>query len=155
VAESGQPIRGRVLALDLGTRRIGVALSDELRLTAQGLDTLERTNLREDLARLTRLARERGVALILIGNPLHMNGSEGRQSTWVRKFAERLEKRSGLAVRLWDERLTSVEAARVLEESGISREKSRRAVDRLAAVILLESYLASIAAADGSWEPPR
>jgi putative Holliday junction resolvase len=142
--EQAQP--GRILALDLGKRRIGLALSDELGLTAQGLGTLERTNMREDLAELTRLAAERGVALILMGNPIHMSGSEGRQSAWVREFAERLGAHSGLTVRLWDERLTTVEAERVLRESGISREKRRRAVDRLAAVILLESYLASLPA---------
>ena len=141
-----QALPGRILALDLGKRRIGLALSDELGLTAQGLGTLERTNIREDLAELTRLAAERGVALILMGNPMHMSGSEGRQSAWVREFAERLGAHSGLAVRLWDERLTTVEAERVLRESGISREKRRRAVDRLAAVILLESYLASLPA---------
>ena len=142
--EQAQP--GRILALDLGKRRIGLAVSDELGLTAQGLGTLERTNLRADLAELTRLAVERGVALILMGNPMHMSGSEGRQSAWAREFAERLAAHSGLTVRLWDERLTTVEAERVLRESGISREKRRRAVDRLAAVILLESYLASIPA---------
>ncbi len=151
----GQQPQGRVLALDLGTRRIGLALSDELRLTAQGLDTMERTNLREDMARLTRIARERGATLILIGNPLHMNGAEGRQSAWVRQFAGRLEERSGVAVELWDERLTSAEAERVLQESGVSREKSRGAVDRLAAVILLESYLASAASTSESEESPR
>ena len=146
--------RGRILALDLGKRRIGLALSDELGLTAQGLVTLERTNIREDLARLARLAAERGVTLILIGNPMHLNGSEGRQSAWARQFAERLEARSGLAVRLWDERLTTVEAERVLRESGISREKRGRARDRLAAVILLQSYLESLAAGGGSGDGP-
>lgn len=146
--------RGRILALDLGKRRIGLALSDELGLTAQGLVTLERTNIREDLARLARLAAERGVTLILIGNPMQMNGAEGRQSAWARQFAERLEARSGLAVRLWDERLTTVEAERVLRESGISREKRGRARDRLAAVILLQSYLESLAAGGGSGDGP-
>ena len=141
-----QALPGRILALDLGKRRIGLAVSDELGITAQGLGTLERTNIREDLAELTRIAVERGVALILMGNPMHMSGSEGRQSAWVREFAERLGVHSGLSVRLWDERLTTVEAERVLRESGISLEKRRRAVDRLAAVILLESYLASLPA---------
>ncbi|MFB3778283.1 MAG: Holliday junction resolvase RuvX [Bryobacteraceae bacterium] len=142
-----QPIQGRILALDLGRRRIGLAISDELGLTAQGLPTLERTNIREDLARLTRLAAERGVGSILIGNPVRMNGSEGAGSAWVREFAGKLEKRSGYPVTLWDERLTTVEAGRVLRESGISREKRGRAVDRLAAVILLQSYLESCPAA--------
>jgi putative Holliday junction resolvase len=150
VSRKGQELPGRILALDLGKRRIGLALSDELGLTAQGLGKLERTNLRQDLAKLARLAGERGVTLILIGNPLHMDGSEGQQSAWVRQFAERLQARSGLAVRLWDERLTTVEAERVLRQSGISRQKRGRVVDRLAAVILLESYLDSIPAGEPS-----
>lgn len=148
-----QPL-GRVLALDLGARRVGLALSDELGITAQGLPTLERTNLREDLARVTSLAQERGVTMFLIGNPLNMGGSEGRQSAWVRQFAEKLESRSGLPVKLWDERLTTVEAERVLDQGGVSRDKRRMAVDRLAAVILLESYLGTLAAGGGNEEEP-
>ncbi len=134
----------RILALDLGKRRIGMAISDPLRLTAQGLPNLERTNKRTDLAELTREIEEREVGLILIGNPLNMSGKEGRQSGWVRDFAEAIEKRSGCPVQLWDERLTTVEASRVLRESGISIEKRARAVDRLSAVILLQSYLDSL-----------
>jgi putative Holliday junction resolvase len=145
---------GRILALDLGKRRIGLALSDELGLTAQGLGTLERTNIREDLAKLSRLAGERGVTLFLIGNPMQMNGSEGPQSAWVREFADRLQARSGLAVKLWDERLTTVEAERVLRESGAGRDERRRAVDRLAAVIILEGYLESHSATSAPGDGP-
>jgi len=105
--------------------------------------------MREDVSRLSELAAGRGVTLILIGNPLRMSGSEGAQSAWVREFAQKLESRLGLTVQLWDERLTTVEAERVLRQSGISLEKRKRAVDRLAAVILLQSYLESIAAAHG------
>ncbi len=141
-----QSSHGRILALDLGRRRIGLAVSDELFLTAQGLPTLERTNIREDLGRLARLVAERQVTLILIGNPVHMNGTEGAGSAWVREFAEKLEKCVACPIRLWDERLTTVEATRVLRESGISREKRGNAVDRLAAVILLQNYLESSAA---------
>jgi putative Holliday junction resolvase len=134
----------------LGKRRIGVAVSDELGLTAQGLDTIERTNTREDYAVISRLASEKGVAMILIGNPIHMDGREGRQSEFVRRFAEGLEARSGLPTRLWDERLTSVEAGRVLRQSGIGIEKRARAVDKLSAVILLQSYLDSLGMAEPS-----
>ncbi|HTR37161.1 MAG TPA: Holliday junction resolvase RuvX [Bryobacteraceae bacterium] len=134
---------GRVLALDLGKRRIGLALSDELGLTAQGLPTLERTKIREDLARLSELAAERNVTLILIGNPMHMSGQEGRQAGHAREFGARLQAATGLPVEYWDERLTTVQAQRVLRESGVSIEKRAKAVDRLAAVILLESYLDS------------
>jgi putative Holliday junction resolvase len=134
---------GRVLALDLGKRRIGLALSDELGITAQGLETLQRTNIREDLARLSQLAVEKNVSLLLLGNPLHMSGHEGRQAGHAHEFGERLHAATGLPVEYWDERLTTVEAQRVLRQSGISIEKRAKAVDRLAAVILLESYLDS------------
>jgi putative Holliday junction resolvase len=134
----------RILALDLGKKRIGLAISDPLGITAQGLPNLVRTRKREDLDALAGLVREREVGMILLGNPLNMRGSEGRQSEWVRDFAAALEQRTGLPVRLWDERLTSVEAGRVLRESGISIEKRAAAVDRLSAVILLQSYLDSL-----------
>lgn len=134
---------GRILALDLGKRRIGLALSDPLGLTAQGLETLERTRIREDIGRLGELVSEKGVTLILIGNPLHMDGREGRQTEYARDFGARLQAATGLAIEYWDERLTTVEAQRVLRQSGISIEKRAKAVDRLAAVILLESFLDS------------
>lgn len=132
---------GRILALDLGRRRIGLALSDELRLTAQGLETLERTNIREDIARLSELIRNRGVTCVVVGNPMRLDGSEGTQSAWARDFAAKLHRTTGVEVVAWDERLTTVEAERVLKQSGISRTRRSRAVDRLAAVILLENYL--------------
>ena len=132
---------GRILALDLGKKRIGLALSDPLGITAQGLQTLQRSTIRADLAALETLIEENGVSLILMGHPLHMSGTEGRQAAYTREFAERLGKATGLEIRFWDERLTSVEAGRVLRESGISIEKRAKAVDRLAAVILLASFL--------------
>ncbi|MSV30209.1 MAG: Holliday junction resolvase RuvX [Bryobacterales bacterium] len=133
--------QGRILALDLGKRRIGLAVSDELGMTAQGIHTLERSNMRTDIGELKRLIEARGITSILIGNPLHMSGKEGRQTGWVREFAATLERKTGLNVKLWDERLTTVEASRVLRSSGISIEKRARAIDQLAAVILLQSYL--------------
>jgi putative Holliday junction resolvase len=134
----------RILALDLGKRRIGLAISDPLRMTAQGLPNIDRTNKRADLDLLERLAAEREVGLFLMGNPINMGGKEGRQSAWVREFSGDLERRTGLPVKLWDERLTSVEAGRVLRSSGISIAKRAAAVDRLSAVILLQSYLDSL-----------
>ena len=136
--------KGRVLALDLGKRRIGLAISDELGLTAQGLETLERTNIREDLGKLSQLIAEKNVTLLLMGQPLHMSGHEGRQSEYTRDFAGRLRKATGVPLQFWDERLTTVDAQRVLRESGIGIQKRAQAVDRLAAVILLESYLDSL-----------
>jgi len=138
------PDLSRILALDLGKRRIGVAISDPLRITAQGLPNLVRTRIRDDLDALDQLVKEREVGLILLGNPMNMKGTEGRQSVWVREFAIAAEKRTGVPVKLWDERLTSVEAGRVLRSSGISIEKRAAAVDRLSAVILLQSYLDSL-----------
>lgn len=134
----------RILALDLGKKRIGLALSDPLRITAQGLPNLVRTNKRADLAALKSLVREREVGMVLMGNPINMRGAEGRQSAWVRDFAADIEGKLGLPVKLWDERLTSVEAGRVLRASGISIEKRAAAVDKLSAVILLQSYLDSL-----------
>ena len=131
------------MALDLGRKRIGLALSDPLGITAHGLPTLARTRIREDVAALDALIREHDVRLILMGHPLHMSGDESRQGVYTREFADRLSERTGREVRLWDERLTSAEAGRVLKESGISIRKRAQAVDRLAAVILLESYLDS------------
>ena len=138
------PPRSRILALDLGKKRIGLAISDPLGITAQGLPNLHRTNKRADLAALGHLAAEREVGLIVMGNPIGMRGNEGRQSEWVREFAAALEAHTRLPVKLWDERLTSVEAGRVLRASGISIEKRAAAVDRLSAVILLQSYLDSL-----------
>lgn len=134
---------GRVLALDLGKKRIGLAMSDELGLTAQGLETLHRTKIRDDLAYLVQLIADKNVSLILMGNPLHMSGRESRQGEYTREFAARLGEASGIEVQFWDERMTSIAAERVLKESGISIRKRALAVDRLAAVILLESYLDS------------
>lgn len=132
---------GRVLALDYGKRRIGLAVSDALGLTAQGLDTLHRTTIREDLVHLTTLIKALDVKLILMGDPVHMSGDQSRQSGRVREFAEKLRARTGLPVKFWDERLTSAEAGRVLRDSGISIQKRARAVDRLSAVLILDSYL--------------
>jgi putative Holliday junction resolvase len=138
------PVQSRILALDLGKKRIGLAISDPLGITAQGLPNLVRVRKRADFAALQQIVRERQVGLILMGNPINMRGDEGRQSGWVREFAQALEERTGLPVKLWDERLTSVEANRVLRSSGISIEKRAAAVDRLSAVILLQSYLDSL-----------
>jgi putative Holliday junction resolvase len=136
--------KSRILALDLGKKRIGLAISDPLGITAQGLPNLVRTNKRTDLAILQQMVEERGVGQILLGNPINMRGTEGRQSVWVHEFAEALHRQTGVSVKLWDERLTSVEAGRVLRSSGISIEKRAAAVDRLSAVILLQSYLDSL-----------
>jgi putative pre-16S rRNA nuclease len=138
-------LRGRILALDLGKRRIGLALSDELGYSAQGLPTLQRTNKAQDLEAISRLIRENSVALVVVGLPLHMSGTEGRQANHAGQFARTLQALTRVEVRLWDERLTTVEAGRVLKQSGMSRQKQRAAVDRLSAVLILQSYLDYVA----------
>src|SRR5262245_1681584 len=126
-----QQTSGRVLALDVGRKRIGMAITDSLGMTAQGLPTLERVRIREDLARLREIATEREVSLFVLGYPLHMSGREGRQAAYVKEFGDRLAAYSGIPVDYVDERLTSVEANRVLRSSGIGIEKRAQAVDRL------------------------
>jgi putative Holliday junction resolvase len=139
MADSGA--QGRILALDLGKKRIGLALSDALGLTAQPLETLVRTRIREDLDALARLMDERGVGLVLLGNPLHMSGDESRQTGWVREFGERLAVRTGRRVEYRDERWTSLEAERLLRMHGRMPDRRTGAVDKLAAALLLQSYL--------------
>jgi putative Holliday junction resolvase len=129
--------------MDFGKKRIGLAVSDPLGITAQGLPTLERTRVRADLDALAELIERYEIRLVLMGNPVHMSGDESRQSAYTREFAERLSKRTGVAVTFQDERWTSMQAERVLKESGISIEKRARAVDQMSAVILLQSYLDS------------
>jgi putative holliday junction resolvase len=131
----------RVLALDVGKKRIGLAVSDELGLTAQGLETLQRNRIRDDLYKLDELAKRLSIGTLLVGKPLHMSGDESRQSEYTREFADRLARQTSLPVVFWDERLTSAEAERTLRETGASLDQKKRSVDRLAAVLLLESYL--------------
>jgi putative Holliday junction resolvase len=138
-------LQSRILALDLGKRRIGLAVSDLLGLTAQGLTTLERRNRQSDLAELKRLVKEYDVGMILVGQPLHMDGRAGTQAENAQDFAAGLHRHLGLPVEMWDERLTTAEAQRVLKMSGVSLNKRRQAVDQMAAVILLQSYLDKVA----------
>jgi putative pre-16S rRNA nuclease len=133
----------RILALDLGKKRIGLALSDELGLTAQGLKTLDREGRRDDIETLRKLAVESRVDLFLIGDPIHMSGAPSRQGEYTREFARELEYKTGLPVKFWDERWTSREAERTLRGSGIAHGERKPAIDRLSAVILLQSYLDS------------
>ena len=132
---------GRVLGLDVGSKRIGVAISDPLGITAQGLETIRRQNKRVDFATLEKLIRDHEVREIVVGLPLRLSGAEGIQSDKMRQFAADIEDRFHLPVHLWDERLTSAEANRVLRESEVSIEKRAAAVDRMAAVLILQSWM--------------
>ena len=132
---------GRAMGLDVGSRRIGVAVSDPLGITAQGLDTLQRTTKRRDFEHLQRVIQEYDVREIVVGLPLRMSGAEGIQSDKMQVFAEELRKRFRLPVHLWDERLTSVEANRLLREAELSIEKRGKAVDRMAAILILQGWM--------------
>jgi putative Holliday junction resolvase len=131
----------RILSLDYGSRRIGLAVSDELGVTAQGLPTLLRTNKRNDLDHLRRLIKQYGVSELVMGLPLRMSGQEGIQSDKVQEFADVLRTRFKLPVHLFDERLTSVEANRVLRESEMGIRRRAEVVDQLAAVLILQAFL--------------
>jgi putative holliday junction resolvase len=133
----------RVLGLDVGARRIGVAISDPLGITAQGLETLYRKNKKYDLAYLHRLIRDYQVKEIVVGLPLRMSGAEGIQAEKIQAFAEDLRKRFKLPVHLWDERLTSAEANRLLRQTELSIEKRGQAVDRMAAILILQGWMES------------
>jgi len=133
--------RTRILAIDHGTRKIGLAVSDELGIIAQGLPTHQRINKRRDFDHLRRLIREYGIGEIVVGLPLRMSGAEGTQAETVQAFAEELRARFKLPVHLFDERLTSVEANRVLRETEMSIRRRAEVVDKLAAVLILQSFL--------------
>ncbi len=134
-------IEGRILALDLGKKRIGLAISDELGITAQGLETLERQGRRDDIESLRRLALARGVTRFLLGDPLHMSGAASRQGDYTREFAAELQRKTGLSVEFRDERWTSREAERTIRGEGVANKSRKPTIDRLSAVILLQSYL--------------
>jgi putative holliday junction resolvase len=132
----------RYLGLDVGTRRIGVAVSDELGLTAQPVLTLKRKrNQREDLRSLARLCRRFAVAGIVVGDPLHLSGEAGDRAAKTRAFADALGELTGTPIYLWDERLTTRHAHQILYASGRKRQEHRRVVDQVAAVLILQSFL--------------
>ena len=137
------PVQPRLLGLDFGDRRIGVAVSDELGLTAQPVLTLTRKNAKQDLKSLGRLLRKFGCAAIVLGNPLYMSGDVSPQAAKTHAFAQSLRDAFSLPVHLWDERLTSAEANRLLRETELSIEKRGKAVDRMAAVLILQGWMES------------
>jgi putative holliday junction resolvase len=127
--------------MDVGSRRIGLAISDLLGITAQGLDTLQRRNKRTDFAQLQRVIREHDVGEIVMGLPLRMSGAEGIQAEKMQAFAEDIRRRFKLPVHLWDERLTSAQANRLLRETDMSIKRRGAVVDQMAAVLILQSWM--------------
>ena len=136
----------RIMGLDFGSRTVGVAVSDSLLITAQGLEIIRRkeeNKLRQTLARLEELIEEYEVEEIVLGLPKNMNATEGVRAELTREFQDKLERRTGLPVILWDERLTTVAADKTMMESGVRREKRREHVDKIAAALILHGYLDS------------
>ena len=140
-SQQNSQLRPRVLGLDVGSKRIGVAVSDPLGITAQGLETIRRQNKRLDLEELGKIIRQYSISEIVVGYPLRLSGAEGTQSEKMQHFAEDLRKKFGLPVHLWDERLSSSQANRLLREMELSIKKRAGAVDRMAAVLILQSWM--------------
>lgn len=134
----------RIMGLDFGSKTVGVAVSDELLVTAQGVEIIcrqEANKLRRTLARIEELIVEYEVEEIVLGLPKNMNATEGERAELTREFQEKLERRTGLPVTLWDERLTTVAADRAMMEAGIRRENRKDYVDKIAAALILQGYL--------------
>lgn len=134
----------RIMGLDFGSKTVGVAISDSLLVTAQGIEIIRRkeeNKLRRTLARIEELIVEYDVSEIVLGLPKHMNGSEGVRVELTNEFKEKLERRTGLPVMLWDERLTTVAADKAMLETGVRREARKDYVDMIAAVLILQGYL--------------
>ncbi|MBR5266727.1 MAG: Holliday junction resolvase RuvX [Lachnospiraceae bacterium] len=134
----------RILGLDFGSRTVGVAVSDGLLLTAQGVETIERKDenkLRQTAARIEALVKEYEVTTIVMGLPKNMNNTEGERVEKTKAFGEMLERRTGLPVVYWDERLTTIAAEQVLMESGVRRENRKAVIDKIAACFILQGYL--------------
>ena len=135
----------RIMGLDVGDKTIGVALSDLLGWTAQGLETIRRIGIKKDLQRLEEIIKEYEVNKIVVGLPKNMNGTIGPQGEKVLEFNERLEKRfNNIEIVPWDERLTTVAAERSLIEADVSRKKRKEVIDKIAAVYILQGYLDSL-----------
>ncbi|MDD6845432.1 MAG: Holliday junction resolvase RuvX [Lachnospira sp.] len=134
----------RIIGLDYGTKTVGVAVSDSLGITAQAVETItrkEENKLRQTLARIEALIDEYNVEEIVVGLPKNMNNTIGERAEACRDFADKLERRTGLPVIMWDERLTTVSADNVLKECGVRRENRKAVVDKIAAVFILQGYL--------------
>lgn len=131
----------RAMGLDVGDKTVGVAVSDLLGITAQGVSTLRRTNLDADLQALARLCEEYEVGRLVVGLPLNMDGTEGPRAALSRRFGEKLQQKTGLEVVFWDERLTTAEVERVLIAGDVSRRKRKAVVDQLAAQVILQGWM--------------
>ena len=134
----------RILGLDIGDKTIGVAISDPLGFTAQGVTTIKRIGKEKDIEELRKICEEYKVESIVAGLPKNMNGTLGPQSEKVSKFCDLIEERMSLPIKMWDERLTTVAAHRAMLEADLSRAKRKKIVDKIAAIYILQGYLDSI-----------
>lgn len=131
----------RIMGLDVGDKTIGVALSDPLGWTAQGLEVIRRENVEKDIGRLSEIAQEYGVEKILVGIPKNMNATIGPQGEKVLAFIGQLKARIDLPIKTWDERLSTVAAERMLIQADVSRSKRKKVIDKMAAAVILQGYL--------------
>ena len=131
----------RIMGLDLGTHTVGIAISDELGLIAQGLKTLGRKSMEKDFSEIAAIIHQFGIEKIVVGLPKNMNGTLGKQAEFVLKWIEVLKDNVQVPVVTWDERLSTVGATKVLLEADLSRKKRKKVVDKLAAVLILQGYL--------------
>ena len=131
----------RIMGFDVGSRTIGVAISDELGITAQGLKTIKRKSMQEDLEEISAIIAQFNIEKIVVGLPVNMDGTIGKQAEMIFQWIKTLKEKFSLPVETWDERLSTVEASKVLLEADLSRKKRKKVIDKLAAVLILQGYL--------------
>ena len=133
----------RIMALDVGTKRIGIAVSDEMELTAQGVDVLTRSGRSKDFARMSEIIKRYSPTLLVVGMPLNMDGTLGESARQALAFADSLKNEFGIPVETWDERLTTVSSEKILIEADVSRRKRKKVIDKVAATLILQSFMDS------------
>ena len=142
-AEEQDKTSGRTISLDIGTKTIGVAVSDELGITANGVCTIRRENEKKDLAQLRDIIEQYSPREILVGIPYNQDGSLGSRAKGIKKFSERIRDSLGLSVKYWDESFSTKAAEQTLIEAGIGRKKRKTVIDKMAATVILQEYLLS------------
>lgn len=131
----------RIMGLDVGSKTIGVAISDELGITAQGLKTIQRRSMKNDLGEIESIISQYQIGKIVVGLPKNMDGSLGKKAEFVLEWVEEYKKKTGILIETWDERLSTVEASKTLLKADLSRKKRKGVIDKVAAVLILQGYL--------------
>ena len=140
-APSNEPEVVRLMALDLGEKRIGIAVSDQNWMVARGLEVIKRSSRKADFEKISQIAQEQHVCTIVVGNPILSNGEEGSRSAWARDYAADLAQTISIETVLWDESLTTADAEASLRDRGVPRDKRRQRIDAVAAAFILQSYI--------------